>query len=107
MQYPDLIWTALVSAGGFMLLIGHEKELNMQNWVGVGLIFLGFLVQVYWELATKLTGGDIFGLNGNIVGVTIIVVVDGLLLIWPGWFRKWVYKRRLLKSQERKQSLYD
>lgn len=98
MQYPNLIWTLLVSAGGFMLLIGHEKELNKQNWLGVGLIFVGFLVQVYWELATNPTGGDIFGLNTNIVGVTIIIVADILLLIWPGWYRKWIYKRRLLKS---------
>jgi len=99
MQYPDLIWTVLVSVGGFMLLLGHERELNIRNWVGVGLIFVGFLVQVYWELATHPTGGDILGMNVNIVGVTIIIVADILLLIWPGWYRKWLYKRRLLKSK--------
>ena len=102
MQYPNLIWVALVSIGGFLLLIGHEKNLNKTNWGGVWLIFVGFLVQVYWELATHPTGGDIFGVNANIVGVTIIIVADILLLIWPGWYRKWLYRRmersRLLKS---------
>ena len=99
MQYPDLIWTALVIIGGFLLLSGHEKDLNKTNLRGVYLIFVGFLVQVYWRLATHPTGGDIFGINTNIVGVTIIVVLSILLLIWPGWYRKWLDKRRSLKSK--------
>jgi len=98
-QYPDLIWTLLVSVGGFMLLLGHEREFNIRNWVGVGLLFVGFLVQLYWELATHPTGGNILGMNGSIVEVTIILVADILLLIWPGWVRKWMYRRGLLTSK--------
>ncbi|MDD5287859.1 MAG: hypothetical protein PHY28_01935 [Dehalococcoidales bacterium] len=99
MQYPDLIWTGLVGVGGFLLLIGHEKELNKTNWWGVGLLFVGFLFQVYWELATNPTGGDILGINANIFGVTIILIIEELLLIWPGWYRKWLSKRKLQKTK--------
>jgi apolipoprotein N-acyltransferase len=89
MPYPDVIWTALATIGGFFMLIGHEKELNRQNWWGIGIIFAGFLVQVFWELATTPTGPDIFG----IVGVAIILFVGELVLIKPGWYRKWLTKR--------------
>ena len=94
MQYPDLIWTALVIIGSFSLLSGHEKNLNKTNLRGVYLIFAGFLVQVYWRLATHPTGGDIFGINANIVGVTIIVVLGILFSIW-------LDRRRSLKSQSK------
>jgi len=90
-QYTDIVWTGLASAGGFLLLVGHEKELNKQNWWGVGLIFVAFLFQLYWELATN---ADVSG----IVGVTIIIVIDVLVLVWPGWYRKWLLKRRSLKT---------
>lgn len=96
MQYPDLVWTALAVIGGFLLL-PKEKELTKYNWWGIGLIFIAYLFQVYWELATHPTGGKLFGINGNIFGVTFIIVVDGALLIWPGWFRKYIAKKKLTK----------
>lgn len=99
MLYPDLIWTGLVSIGGFLLLVGHTKDLNKRNWAGIWLAFIGFLIQVYWELVTQPTGLKIFGLNALVVDITIIVLADVLLLIWPGWYLKWLHKRWLSKNR--------
>ena len=101
MQYPDLVWTALAAIGGFLLL-PKENELTKYNWAGIWMIFIAYLFQVYWELATNPKGGNLLGVNENIVGVTIILLIDGLLLVWPGWFRKWVAKKKAARNSQPK-----
>lgn len=71
--YIGLIWTALVAFGGFLLLFGHEKELNKSNWWGVGLIFVGFLFQAYWE----------FAINKDWVSVGVLsVILIACAIVW-------------------------
>lgn len=74
-HYVDLIWTGLVTLGGFLLLIDHEKELNKTNWIGVLLIFIGFLFQIYWEF---ITAKDWI----NVIGISIIVIVGTCILYY-------------------------
>jgi len=91
LPYPDIIWTALVIIGGFKLLEGHEDSLNRRNYCGVLLIFAGFLVQVYWRLATNPAGVDVPG----IVFVTILGVAGIFVVLIR-------MKRRLLRKESKK-----
>ncbi len=74
-RYVDLIWTALATIGGFLLLSGHEKDLNKTNWWGVIVIFVGFLFQGYWEF---IVAKDWI----SVAGVSLIVLsgMAGMLL---------------------------
>ena len=84
MQYPDLLWTLLATVGGLLLLNGHEKELNKTNWWGVALIFIGFLVQVYYDVRANPL---------QVIFVTVYLLIFIPLFVWPGWVRKkWLTK---------------
>ena len=98
MPYPDLVWTVLVIAGGLLLLT--KKHLTTREEWGVGLIFVGFLFQVYWDIlhlpqANALT----WNLTSQLqVGyVTLMVVIP--LFIWPGFLRKRIFKRNTAKHK--------
>jgi hypothetical protein len=90
MLYPALLWTLFASVGGYLLLIGHEKDLNRTNWWGVWLIFVGFVVQVYWEITHPWVEGQSLW---QIIYVTVYLVIWFLVLIRPGWLRKRTLKK--------------
>ncbi len=88
MQYPSLVWTVLVIIGGFLLL--NEASLTKRNKLGVGLIFVGFLFQVYWEITHPWVDNNSLV---QIVFVTVYLLITLPLLAWPGWLRKRIPKK--------------
>ena len=92
MPFPDLVWAALGIIGG-LLLIGDTSRLATKEKWGIGLIFVGFLFQVYWNILhqteTAVTWNSASQIQ--IIYVTLIVVIP--LFVWPGFLRKWILVR--------------
>lgn len=78
-QNVDLIWTGLVTLGGFMLLIDHDKDLNKFNRGGVGLIFVGFLFQVYWKFIAEKDWSRVVQMSVIFIFGILVWQVYGLL----------------------------
>ena len=82
MPYPILVWTALGVIGGF-LLVDESKLRPRQKW-GIGLIFVGFIFQVYWEITHPWSESTI----SSLIFVTGYLAIAFCFLVWPGWLRK-------------------
>jgi threonine/homoserine efflux transporter RhtA len=77
MVFADLVWVALGISGG-LLLIGDISKLNGKQKVGVILVFVAFLVQVYWEILHQAAAPALtWNLNSQVeVGyVTVLLVI--------------------------------
>lgn len=85
MAYPDIVWTALVIIGGF-LLIENASNLSKQGRLGVIVIFIAFLGKVYWELLHQTEVPEVtWNLASQIgVGFVTLMVVVLVLFIYPG-----------------------
>jgi len=85
MAYPELVWTALVIVGGF-LLIGDASQLSRQGRVGVMVIFAGFLVQVYWQILHQTETPPVTWNLLSQIGVIYVTVLVVVLLLfgYPG-----------------------
>lgn len=92
MPYPDLVWAALGIIGGYLLIV--KKNLTTKEKWGVGLIFTGFLFQVYWEiLHVPQESALTWNLDSQleVIYVTLIVIVP--MFIWPG-LRKQIFRKK-------------
>ena len=89
MPYPDLVWSALVIIGGF-LLIGDASKLSKAGKAGVMVIFGGFLFQVYWALLHQTEPAAVtWNLTSQIgVGWVTLLVIMLLVFVYPGPLRK-------------------
>jgi apolipoprotein N-acyltransferase len=85
MAYPELVWTALVIIGGF-LLIGDASQLSRQGRVGMMVIFAGFLVQVYWQILHQTEMPPVTWNLLSQIGVIYVTVLVVVLLLfgYPG-----------------------
>lgn len=85
MPYPDLVWSALVIIGGF-LLIRDASKLSKAGKAGVMVIFGGFLFQVYWALLHQTEPAAVtWNLTSQIgVGWVTFLVIVLLVFVYPG-----------------------
>ena len=88
MPYPNLVWTVLGVIGGFLLI--DESKLRLRDKWGVGVIFAGFLFQVYWEITHPWTDST----TSLLIFVTGYLVIAFFFLVWPGWLRKRISQRK-------------
>ena len=82
MPYPDLVWTVLGVIGGFLLI--DEAKLRPRAKWGIGIIFSGFIFQVYWGITHPWSEAS----SGLLIFVTGYLIAAFLFLVWPGWLRK-------------------
>lgn len=89
MAFPELIWSALVIIGGF-LLIEDASHLSKQGTAGVLVIFTGFLFQVYWAVLHQTEAAPVTWNLVSQMGVVFMTVMVGILLlfVYPGPLRK-------------------
>lgn len=91
MQYPDLVWTTLGIIGGFLLI--KDTDLTPRGKWGVGLIFIGFLFQVFWEITHPWGNNSL----AQVIFVIVYLAIVFPLLVWPGLLWKWMTKTKNLK----------
>lgn len=82
MPYPELVWTLLVTIGG-LLLIENPTRLSPRAKYGIGVIYAGFLVQVYWNILHKApTSQFVWDTNSQWqVGFVTAMVILSVVLI--------------------------
>jgi threonine/homoserine efflux transporter RhtA len=88
-QFHDLLWLVLATIGGLLLI--DESKLRTRDRIGIILIFVAFLAQVYWEITQPWTTDSL----GLVIFVSIFTPVSFIV----AWFRGWQHK----KSQKKKQ----
>ena len=93
MPYPDLVWTVLASIGGLLLI---EGKLSTRGKWGVGLIYAGFLFQVYWEVVHQVEPSK-FVWNATSQTQVGFVTLVAIISIWMA-----IRAERRSNSEDRK-----